>query len=277
MLNSPSYSFRAATARERFCRVASGIKFLAIAVSAVTCLAQSPVFDVVSIKPNNTVPNIVETPPLKGGRLNFSHASLRDMVRIAYNVRTLQIAGGPQWMATDRYDVNATTTELSVSEDRYRFMLQNMLQDRFHVSAHRETRQTEIYGLVTAKNGPKLSQGACDANAAPGPNSVRCGSANIGPNQMIAKSITTATLANLLTNMVGRPVADKTGLSGTWDIHLDFSCESTTFTCAPAANADTATASIYTALQDQLGLRLESQKGPMEFLVVDHAEKPSEN
>lgn len=255
---------------------------LAVMLFSATAIAQQ--FDVVSIKPNSTGPNITETPPVKGGRLNFTRASLQTMIGIAYKVKALQIAGGPAWLGTDRYDVAATTTELSPSDDRYRFMLQNMLRERFGLSVHRENRDTTIYALLAGKSGLKMTQtatGGCvpldDAHptAAPG---TRCGSATIGPNRLVATGMTTTGLADVLTNIVGRPVVDKTGISGTYDIRLEFTRESTVFNAPPeTANADAAGASIFTALQEQLGLRLESQKGPVEFLVIDHAEKPSQN
>jgi uncharacterized protein (TIGR03435 family) len=247
-------------------------------LTAVAAFAQNqPQFDVVSIKPNNTVPNIMETPPLNGGRLNFMHASLKTMIGIAYKVKSFQIEGAPAWAGTDRYDISATSTELSPSEERYRSMLRNMLEDRFQLSAHRESRESTIYGLVAAKNGSKLkaaAPGNCvplDAehpSAAPG---QRCGSANIMANRLTGTSMTTAGLADVLTNIAGRPVVDKTGISGMYDIHLEFT------RAESAVDNDAAGPSIFTALQEQLGLRLESQKGPVEFLVVDHAEKPSAN
>jgi uncharacterized protein (TIGR03435 family) len=271
-------------------RYMRGLSFLLVV--ALPVVAQNtpdrPQFDVVSIKLNNTVPNIVETPPLRNGRLDFTRANLKTMIGIAYKVRMPQITGGPAWVGTDRYDVAATSSELSPSEDRYRSMLRNMLEDRFHLAAHRETRDTTLYALVLGKNGlkiPPADPGSCvpldPKNPAPPPTpTARCGSANITANRLLGTGMTATGLANALTGIVGRTVVDKTGLTGTYNIHLDFTRESTVFNAPPAgdgANADASAPSIFTALQEQLGLRLESQKGTEEVVVIDHADKPSEN
>jgi len=264
----------------------------------VTTLAQaqtplsSPAFDVVSIKPNTTLPIIMETPPPTGGRLNFTRATLKAMLGIAYQVKQLEIEGGPQWISTDRYDVAATTTRVPLSAELYRVMLQNLLQDRFKLAVHRETREKTIFGLVADKRGPRLppaKEGSCaaitpgQATSAPsGPMRAPCGGFNVTQTHMEGAGVTTGQVAEALSNIVGRPVLDKSGATGKFDVSLDFTRESTVFRVPAAApdstvSADGVAPSIFTALQEKLGLRLESQKGQTEVLVIDHAEKPSEN
>jgi uncharacterized protein (TIGR03435 family) len=270
------------------------IELSGIIVLTNLALAQAPAFDVVSIKPNNTVPIIMELPPPAGGNLRFTRATLKAMVGVAYKAKPSEISGGPSWVATDRYDVSAKTGELSLSDERYRFMLQAMLQDRFQLAAHRESKEMTVYALVVAgnaagKNGLRLGaakEGACAPPAVPPPppSAQRlpiCGGFNITASRLLGYGVTTGRLADALTNIVGRPVIDKTRYTGTFDVQLDFTRESTVFnapaTGPEAANGAATAPSIFTALQEQLGLKLESQKGTVEVLVIDHAEKPSEN
>jgi len=259
----------------------------AASLLAMSLAAQHPRFEVVAIKANNAPPPVImETPPPANGRLTFTRADLKTMIGIAYGVKKLDIVGGPSWLGSDRFDVSAITPELSLSTERYHDMLQAMLEERFHLATHRESRQEPVYTLLQSKAGKLLAPqpGTCTPagpNAPPPtPQNLRCGTFNVTANHLEGRKVTTKNLAAILINVLGRPVTDHTSYSGTFDVRLDYARESTVFntpTGADAANADPPLPSIFTALQEQLGLKLESQKGTVEVLVVDRAEKPSAN
>jgi uncharacterized protein (TIGR03435 family) len=257
--------------------------------------AARPEFEVASIKPNTSGANLVMIRPPAGGRFTATNARLKMLIGLAYKVQNFQISGGPAWMNTEGYDVNAKAADSNIGIDQLRPMLQKLLEDRFKLAVHRETREMPVYALMAAKNGPKLpeaKEGGCAAFGpnvpqppppAPGqPPPTPCGGFFMGPNRLEGGKVSTAQLVGVLSNVLGRPVIDKTAFTGTFDVKLEFTSDGTTFgppggPPADAANADTSRPSIFTALQEQLGLKLESQKGPSEVLVIDHAEKASEN
>jgi uncharacterized protein (TIGR03435 family) len=180
-------------------------------------------------------------------------------------------------------------------------MLQTLLEDRFKLKVHRETKEMPIYTLGFAKNGSKLPEAKDGGCVRFGPDSpppplpapgqlppIVCGGFLRAPNLLQAGKVDMKQLVNVLSDVLGRPVTDKTGFAGTFDVKLEFSPEGTSFGGGPAGGGglaliggpppgDDSKPSIFTALQDQLGLKLDSQKGPGEILVIDHAEKASEN
>ncbi len=281
-----------------------------IAVSAILVLtalpssgqtpAPRPEFEVASIKPNTSGNGMIMIRPPVGGRFTATNARLKTLVVIAYKVQDYDISGGPSWANTDGYDVTAKATDSSAGMDQIRPMLQTLLEDRFRLKVHREPKQVPVYELLPGKNGPKLpeaKEGGCVAfqpdkpppPPAPGQfPSTPCGGFFMGPNHLEGGKIGMEQLTSALSNILGRPVIDKTGFKGTFDVKLDFSPEGTRMggrgglgrlpgAPADAGNADDAPPSIFTAIQDQFGLKLESQKAPGEILVIDHAEKASEN
>jgi uncharacterized protein (TIGR03435 family) len=185
------------------------------------------------------------------------------MIQYAFGVREFQIAGGPGWLTTDRFDIVATTaTPGSLNLNELEPYLQSLLADRFRFRYHRETRELQVYSLVVARGGPKLA-----AHSGEGEPSM---SGHDGSGK-ISKSATNATMArpaNTLGGELDRTVIDNTGLKGGYDFKLEW---------APNPAADSVEPSLFTALQDQLGLKLESTKGPVEIIVIDSIEKPSEN
>jgi uncharacterized protein (TIGR03435 family) len=253
-----------------------------------------PAFDVASIK--RTSPGIDPGPRYGlGPRTHVESATLKDLVLLAYDVKDFQVSGGPGWTNSDRYDIDATVEgESRGTGPAYRTLilrrLQTLLQDRFKLAVHRETKELPIYELVVAKGGFKLQpvkEGSCvpfDAEKfrAPGSNPMNfCGYGGFGRGFYEASTGTMADLAYALPMVVGRTVVDKTGIMGVFRIHLTFQFVSPPAAPPDAAGnptpADDAGTSIFTALQEQLGLKLESSKGPVEVLVIDHVEKPSEN
>ncbi len=246
--------------------------------------AQSPAtaplqFEVASIRPNNSEAKINDLSFAPGGRLTGINQSLRLLIMRAYGVRSFQISGGPSWLDSAKFDVEAKR-EGNPTPEQMTQMFQSLLADRFQLRVHRETKDLPIYALLVAKNGPKLERshpdGCTDPTPgiplpAPGEGPVRiCGSFNLQPGRITGTRATMSQFAAALARYpFNQSVVDKTALDGTYDINLQWTPDETA--------ADRSGPSIFTTIQEQLGLRLESQKGPVETLVIDHAEKPSAN
>lgn len=253
-------------------------------------------FEVASVKPNTSGTMMVMIRPPMGGRFTATNARLKMLVAIAYNVRNFEISGGPNWIETDGFDIEAKAADPKVNIDGLRPMLQSLLEDRFQLKVRREAREVPVYALTLPKGASKLpeaKEGGCremtpDKPPPPPPApgqfpSTPCGGFFMGPNHLEGGRISMSQLANALTNILGQPVIDKSGFTGTFDVKLDFSPEGTAFTAGPAPpglpapNFDNSMPNIFTAVQDGLGVKLESTKGPGNMLYIDHAEKPSEN
>jgi uncharacterized protein (TIGR03435 family) len=225
--------------------------------------AQSPAaFDVASIRRNPGVGSNTRI-DVSGGRLTMTNASPKTMIRNAYGILSFQLAGEPRWLDTDMYDIVATTgSSEKISPEQLKLLLQNLLADRFRLKVHWETRKTSVYALVVDKNGPKFKESA--EVQEPGINTQK----GPGRAQMKGTREPISILASNLGNQLGRIVLDKTGLRGVYDWMLEWN---------PDLTVDSNRPSLSTALQGQLGLRLEAQKGQMETLVIDSVERPSEN
>lgn len=229
---------------------------------------------------------------LPGGRLTATQATLRDLIRRAYDVQDVRIAGGPDWMASDRFDV-AAASEAGGGVDRLQAMLRSLLQERFALRAHVETRDVPIYHLVTTRRDGSTSAqlrpsrvdcAALRLKRGPGGTAPADGSEpecqvafNLsGGNMTISfRGETTSELARRVIPERDRPVLDKTGLSGTFDGELTFAPEPLPgFPRLPGSENGL---SVFTALQEQWGLKLEPERGPIEILVIESAQKPTAN
>jgi uncharacterized protein (TIGR03435 family) len=280
-----------------------GMVVIAVAVMAAAQPAQKPAFEVASIKRNTTsAPGVRQLVPQPSGRLVGVNTPVRMLIYNAYQLRPYQVVGGPGWIDSDGYDIDvrATTAQKNVTPQQTFAMIQSLLEDRFMLQFHRETRELPVYSLQVSKTGPKLQspkEGSCinsDPNTpgapiptpAPGqPPLPRCGAAgfSITPQgaRLFGGKISVRELVYFLSIAVARPVIDKTGLSDTFDVNLSFLPDQATaglplppgVAAAPDPNAVT----IFTALQEQLGLRLDPDKGPVEVLVIDSLQRPSEN
>ena len=216
---------------------------------------------------------------MKGGRLNFPYATVKDILSIAYYpIDYPHIIGGPAWMSRDYYDIQAVTSERHVTQERYYQLLQKMLEDRFQLKAHSETKEGPVYLLVPDKKGLKLKAtqpSECMPMAPEGllaPNGTPCGRAyGFDGKHFEGVGMTSATLAAYLSLVARRPVIDRTGYAGMFDVKLDFT---PAYVLAPDPDAPP---SIFDALPAQLGLRLQPEKGPVESLVVDSIQRPSAN
>jgi uncharacterized protein (TIGR03435 family) len=196
------------------------------------------------------------------------------MVRYAYDVEDIQISGGPAWFASDRWDIVGTAGR-EITEAERRNMLQAVLNERFKMTIRRESKELPVYALVVAKGGSKLTPGT-----AGNPERVELGVSGAGMHQMRGQSVPLSTLARVLTGQAGRIVLDRTGIAGSFDYQLEWVPDPANMPMINGAKPDGSKldgASIFTAVQEQLGLKLESTKGPVEILVIERAEKATEN
>jgi bla regulator protein BlaR1 len=264
------------------------------ASQAESVAASAPPFEVVSIKPSTA----------GGGRVAFGYTpdglmaknvSLQLLLREAYEVSDDRISGGPSWVTTDKYDIqvkvnaSVTTESQKFTLDNRRVILQPLLADRFQLRAHSETKDLPVYTLVAAQNGPKLQETKFvdGPDGIKGPRSLRV----TGKGLVAAQGVPMAILVRLLSEQVGHTVVDKTGLAGAYDFSLQWTpdqsqaSQTPMFNLTPAgqqgssgtSSTPASGPSIFTALQEQLGLELKSQEGPMQVLVIDHVERPAEN
>ena len=238
--------------------------FLAHALFAQSTL---PSFEVAAIKPSSPDSQLkIDFAP--GGRLIVTHATLRFLIKIAYDVGDDQLSGGPGWVSSTRFDIEAKPSTPTNGNLAIRLRLQRLLAERFHLEMRTEPKPMPIFALVTAKNGPKLKQ-----NSTPGDSALKTGS---GRGILTATRVDMPTLAHFLSEgQVGRPVQDMTGLQGTYDFRLEWTPDPT----APGATppADPNGISIFTALQQQLGLRLDARNGSADYFTVTRAELPTAN
>jgi uncharacterized protein (TIGR03435 family) len=233
--------------------------------TAAALWAQSPAFEVASVKVNRSGDGMSSYPRLTNGRVTAVNTTLSKILQVAYGLGALQITG-PGWIDSDRFDLDGKSPE-GVPDSDVMPMLQALLKERFHLSAHLEKKEVPVYNLVVAKEGPKF-QPFDPSHIPPAPPRNGASSMIIGPVTMIQ-------LAGSLTSAAGRPVMNKTGLDGRYFCAVVFS---------PLAAQSTGNASdsgpldIFQAVQQQLGLKLEPAKTPLDILVVDHAERvPTEN
>jgi uncharacterized protein (TIGR03435 family) len=267
---------------------------------------ERPQFEVASIKLNgggvtNQGANLIRFQVLPGGRLVVENFSALRLIMVAYGLEDFQISGGSSWIRSDRYDISAKSAGNPVGKDVAGPMLQALLQDRFKLTFHQEMKELPIYNLTVAKSGAKLQrskEGSCisiSLNAPPsaplGANQVPCGFRGFEPSGLDRKLKVFGTSMTELADALSkgelrRTVIDKTGLLGNFDILLHWTIElpvqvptadDAGRVAAPTVPAETAGPSIVTAIQEQLGLKLESGKGPVKVLVIDHVERPSEN
>jgi uncharacterized protein (TIGR03435 family) len=236
--------------------------------------------------------------PGPGDGVTITNMTVKEMIVLAWRVQPFQISGGPAWLDSVHFDVVAKPagkpqqTEISL-------MLQSLLEDRFQLTIHRETKELPIYALVMARKDGKLGPGLTKTKEGsctpPDPSkpppllkpgerpTLGCGGSMMVLGRMMAVSVPVANLAPGLSRLLGRTVVDKTGLPGNFDIDMEWAADDTQAAqllppdAPKPAPANVAGPSIFTALQEQLGLKLESQKGPVEVLVIERAEKPSEN
>jgi len=250
-------------------------QFLFALIVATHAWSAQPGFDVASIKPNTT-PDFNGTFSFTaGGRFRGENIGVRFLISTAYHVRDFQLSGVPGWADSAKYDIEAKGLG-NPSEEQLIAMLRGLLEDRFKLTYHKTTKEGPVYALLPAKGGIKLKESNEGPCASPDPDKqdpVVCNSYFTRRNQIDAKGVTMDSFAVALATQLDRPVVDKTGFSKRFDAHLEFA---PTEVAADAAGNSTGQ-SIFTAIQEQSGLKLVPQKGPVEYFVVDNLEKPGEN
>jgi uncharacterized protein (TIGR03435 family) len=213
-------------------------------------------FEVASVKVTSA--RLFAMSPYGQGRFSIRSASLTLLIGLAYDVSEDQISGGPSWRDSEYYDVTARAEDgIALTYDELRPRLQHLLAQRFKLAIHREPKPLQGYALVVAKGGARLKR-----------NNAETSRAFILPDGLRAPSISMDVFAGILARPVGRPVVNETGLDGTYEIALNY---------APEGVSDSLLPSIFTALQEQLGLRLESRTVSVESIVIDRVEHPTED
>ena len=268
----------------------------------LTAPASLPAFDEVSIRPNVTTGPGGRGGQMQPGRFAAQNITLQTLLKMAHarqgsqpnsaiNLLDQQIAGGPEWLNVDKFDVVATTPG-PTQPPQMRLMLQRMLAERFKVAAHWESREMPVYVLTKARADGRLGAGLtptsddeCKAARGGGPMAPPepgkpappppCGAIQFGPGQFIARGAPIEWLANALVTTpvvtgIDRPVINRTGVEGNYGFTLKFAMPQ-------AANPDPERPQLFTALEEQLGLKLEATRAPVDVLVIDRAEKPAEN
>jgi uncharacterized protein (TIGR03435 family) len=263
-----------------------------------------PAFDAASIKPSKSegfaIRTMIGGGP--GGRYSAQGVTARDLILQAYGMQEFQVTGGPGWITSDRFDIEATPGPgITPTQEQTRQMLQSLLEERFQLKVRQETKPSAAYILSVAKNGPKLKEARASENQpGPGPAPVGGGAVFVGrggpggpgggrggmmrmaPGNVSGQAMPIEILIRMISNQVGRPIVDQTGLTGSYDIELQWTPDR-----LPPAGAlppgaqlppvDPNGPSIFAALQEQLGLRLDATTQPGLALTIERIEKPSEN
>jgi bla regulator protein BlaR1 len=243
-------------------------------------------FEVTSVKPTDLSPQQIDMRVLPGGTLTATSVTLKFLIRVAYGVQDVQISGGPGWMETQRYNLLAKPAENA--KVQVLPMLRSLLEDRFKLIVGHTTKEVPVYELKMAKAGgkygPNLHQvepGDCPPEP-PSPAktpTLPCHGFVAGPGHLTGKRVTLSALAVNFSATVQRPVIDKSGVDANFDLELDWTPD-------PGLGArgelgltrpDDSAPSFFTAVQEQLGLKLEGAKGPVDILVIERAEKPDAN
>ena len=260
-----------------------------------------PAFEVVSIKPNRSGDPAPRFGVQPGGRYSWTNTTLRTLIDLGYQRSAFdrrEIMDAPSWVDKDRFDVILAAPAGAVLNDADGFpgplfaMIRSMLAERFQLRAHNEVRERPVYALVLARAdkrlGDRMKPAATDCTeemkrmvaGAPlregGPPCAFGG----GPGRLTGNTVSPAMIANVLANQVGRPVIDRTGLTAHFNIVLEFVPDIAARAANGAPLSETAVsdgASIFTALQEQLGLKLEPTRAPVDVLVIDSVAQPTEN
>lgn len=261
---------------------------------AQTAASPAPVFEfeVATIKPNKSNSGSMRAHSTPDG-YTITNVSVQALIQLAFGIQDYQLLAAPEWLSSEHYDIEAKMDpavadafqKLSPDERKPKrlLMLQALLIDRLKLTIHHETRELPVYSLVIAKNGSKLQEtkrnpATPDVPVGRGGASVTTDTGN-GPITLTVLHCPSADLASVFAPYVGRTVVDRTGLTSVYDFTLQFTPDDK---AVPSAGArptvpDTTAPSIFSAVQEQLGLKLEPGKGPVDVIVIDHVERPSGN
>jgi len=236
-------------------------RYLFLFVAAASAIAADR-FDAASVKPNTDIDSRLRMQFLPGGRFQATGATLGRLVQYAYNVHEIQVTGAQGWMNLERFDIVATSDGLheTVPPEKSQRMLQTLLAERFQLKVRREPKEMPVYALVISKSGEKVTK--------PGLNLPS------GTGLVVLRTASISGLCSRLTIDAGRVVIDETGISGEHDIRLVFAPEKLNGGATPP---ELAGLTIFAAAEQQLGLKLESRRAPVETIVIERAERPTSN
>lgn len=276
--------------------ILSGVAIAQVAQPGSKPEDAKPQFEVASIRPAAPPTGAPLGSSIRptGNGLTIENMTLKQMTLLAYQVKLFQISGGPAWFDSTRFDIRARS-ENTASWGDLLLMLQSLLADRFQLVIRHESKELPIYVMVLARKDGKLGPNLVPSKeegcppreqraetATPGRRVFGCGPGQIGPANIKAIGVRAEDLATYLSGPLRRTVIDGTGLTGTYDIALDWRSDNPQAASpfappGPRLAPEDPAPRLIDALKEQLGLKLESQKGPVEVLVIDRAEKPSEN
>jgi len=250
------------------------------AISAQTAATvKLPAYDVVSIKPNKTGSGSIDI-SINDGNYEASNVSLKMLILNAYQLKDNQLEGLPKWADSDRFDIKAKVVEpdpvvmKTLTGEQNQMMLRPVLTERFGLTFHREKKVLPVYEMVLAKDGPKFKEMPPEEESSGRTtNGVRAGGMSIHNTQMTAVGVPLSSLVNMLSGQLQRIVIDKTGLAGKYDLQLKWTPDDAK--PSPDSGADAAPPEIFTALIEQLGLKLHPTKAEVDMFVVDHVGMPS--
>jgi uncharacterized protein (TIGR03435 family) len=233
-----------------------------------------PEFDVAVIKPSEPG-SPGKGINVRGRQLSTLNFSLQDMIKFCYGLHASQIIGAPSWVESENFNVTAKPAgEGQPNTKQWQIMIQKMLADRFQLTFHHEKKELSVYAITVGKNGPKLTKSAGDPNGLYG--------AGGPPSAFSARNINMGELAEVMqSNLLDKPVVNQTGLSGRFDFTLKFTPDQTQLPpgvrLPPPPDDGTAPPDLFTAMQEQLGLKLQATKAPVDVIVIDRVAKPSGN
>jgi uncharacterized protein (TIGR03435 family) len=235
----------------------------------------TPTLEVATIKPSKAEAGVKSF--RMGLRLQVTNSNLSDMIVFAYGLHPKQVIGAPDWAETEKFDVEAKPSGEGIATlDQWRTMMRQLLEQRCALQFHREQKMLPVYLLTVGKGGPKLTASGGDPGGR-----VGLGFRGRLGGDVSAYNATIGDFINFMTRYVqlDRPIIDKTGLTGRYDFILDWTPDDSQFggKAVPPADDAAAAPSLYTAMQEQLGLKLEATRAPTEVLAIDHVERPSAN
>lgn len=263
---------------------------IVLAAQFVAAQGQEPSFEVASVKVNTSGGPVSRmSAPTGTGRFEATNASVRALIVLAYRLQGFQLTGGPSWIDDVRVDIAARATSAAATRDEIEQMLRSLLAERFRLAVHRERREMPVYALVLARDdgrlGPRMLASTTDCAAAGGARGgaqqapsgqLLCGT-RMSPSSINAGNMSMTRLAVTLSGIVGRLVSDDTYLTGTYDLQLTFTPEQPPPGVTTPPPADPDAPSIFAAVREQLGLKLDARRGLVDVVVIDRVDPPDQN
>jgi uncharacterized protein (TIGR03435 family) len=255
---------------QKLVAVAVGTAIIPMPLLPQAAVTARPSFEVASIKPSTTSEPRYYKFTLGDDRFRGTNISLKDWIKTAWAVTDFEITGTPEWISSENFDIDAKAERPIRSVDEGYQMLKSLLEDRFSLKVHRETKEMPMYSLVGEKSGVKMKLSADQTGTTGGVREVRYG-------RIRGEAVPVSTIAAILSGLAGRRVLNKTGLMGRYDVDLRYTPDPGQPGAAPEPTDSPDGQSLFGALQTQLGLKLESTRGPVKVLIVDHIERLTAN